>query len=102
MDVKNYARYFRDQKGSTFQEIIKTEDWVDGHHYISIDLPFISDREYYFRFNWWLFHESDLTQSFIGILKKGENKLPYSKSNDSRDSMIIDYAVLAHGMLKRR
>ena len=93
MDVKNYARYFRDQKGSTFQEIMKTEDWVDGHHYISIDLPFISDREYYFRVQSGGYFTSDSNSIVHWYLKKYENKLPYSKSNDSRGSMIIDYGA---------
>ena len=93
MDVKNYARYFGNQEGSFFQEIMKTDDWVDGHHYILINIPLMSDREYFFRVESGGYSASDSNSIVHWYIKQDANKSKYLSGNESRSSIIIDYGA---------
>ena len=49
MDVKNYKNYFKGSDGLVFKEIMRKESWVDGYSVIPVEIPFVKNREYYFR-----------------------------------------------------
>jgi len=49
MDVKNYGQYFRSAGEFVFNEVKKFSGVVEGYHLLPVDLPFMKDREYFFR-----------------------------------------------------
>ena len=49
MDIKNYGSYFKSSKSLNFSEVRREKNSVEGHHYIPVNIPFIKNREYYFR-----------------------------------------------------
>ena len=85
MDIKNYDTYFSNSETSNFKEIYRKNNWgdnqlvevVDGYHFIPVAVPFIKDREYYFRIqedgfstedsssiiHWYLVRKNDNTKS---------------------------------------
>lgn len=49
MDIKNYNNYFINSKKLYFQVINRDSNSIDGYQFISVPIPFIKDREYFFR-----------------------------------------------------
>ena len=49
MDIKNYNNYFINSKKLYFQVINRNSNSIDGYQFISVPIPFIKDREYFFR-----------------------------------------------------
>ena len=49
MDIKNYNNYFISSKKLYFQVINSDFNSIDGYQFISVPIPFIKDREYFFR-----------------------------------------------------
>ena len=49
MDVKNYGQYFPSAGEFVFNEVKKFSGVVEGYHLLPVDLPFMKDREYFFR-----------------------------------------------------
>ena len=49
MDVKNYGQYFNSAGEFVFSEVRRYSGAVEGYHLLPVDLPFMKDREYFFR-----------------------------------------------------
>ena len=49
MDVKNYGQYFSSAGEFVFSEVRRYSGAVEGYHFLPVDLPFMKDREYFFR-----------------------------------------------------
>ena len=49
MDIKNYNIHFINSKKLFFQVINRYVNMVDGYQFISVPIPFIKDREHFFR-----------------------------------------------------
>ena len=49
MDVKNYGQYFNSAGEFIFNEVRRNSGVVEGYHLLPVDLPFMKDREYFFR-----------------------------------------------------
>lgn len=49
MDIKNYKNYFNSSASLNFSEVNRRENSVEGHHFIPVNIPFMRNREYYFR-----------------------------------------------------
>ena len=49
MDVKNYGQYFNSAGEFIFNEVRRNSGAVEGYHLLPVDLPFMKDREYFFR-----------------------------------------------------
>ena len=81
MDVNNYNIYFNNPGLSNFKELDRSISWVDGYHFIQVAIPFIKDREYYFRIHrdgysindtssivhWYLLNEIDSSYKKINM-----------------------------------
>ena len=49
MDVKNYGQYFNSAGEFGFSEVRRYSGAVEGYHLLPVNLPFMQDREYFFR-----------------------------------------------------
>ncbi|MFL2982780.1 MAG: hypothetical protein ACJZ12_00130 [Candidatus Neomarinimicrobiota bacterium] len=90
MDVRNYDEYFNKNQSFVFRQLNKGHDWVEGHHYLPINIPLIKDREYFFRVHSNGYSLVDTTSIVHWYLtKSAENK----GAELNRDTIYLDYGA---------
>lgn len=93
MDVDNYDAFFNSTKSFESIEINRNEKWKDCYNFLPVALPFIKDREYYFRIHPFGIYENDNLSLVHWYLIK-ENELRKNKFRDTkRDAVYLDYGA---------
>lgn len=93
MDVKSYGQYFKSSGSFTFKEIERESNWVKGYHLLPIDLPFMKDREYFFRVHAKRYDLHDKTSIVHWYLIKNEPSDEQMVQNISKDAIKLDYGA---------
>jgi hypothetical protein len=92
MDIKNYKNYFNSPASFNFSEVNRRTDLVEGHHFIAVNIPFMKNREYFFRMHP-TSHQSESSNTFLHWYLIGENSI----ARDKIDSFSEDTIYLRIG-----
>ncbi len=91
MDVKNYGQYFRSAGEFVFNEVKKFRGVVEGYHLLPVDLPFMKDREYFFRVHTGGYNIEDNVSIVHWYLIDKPEKV--QTQNTSKDAIYLDYGA---------
>ena len=91
MDVKNYGQYFNSAGEFVFSEVRRYSGAVEGYHLLPVDLPFIKDREYFFRVHAGGYNiEDNISIVHWYLIDKPEK---VQTKNTSKDAIYLDYGA---------
>ena len=91
MDVKNYGQYFNSAGEFVFNEVKKFSGVVEGYHHLPVDLPFMKDREYFFRVHAGGYNMEDNVSIVHWYLIDKPEKV--QTQNTSKDAIYLDYGA---------
>ena len=91
MDVKNYGQYFRSAGEFVFNEVKKFSGVVEGYHLLPVDLPFMKDREYFFRVHSGGYDKEDNVSIVHWYLIDEPEKV--QTQNTSKDAIYLNYGA---------
>ena len=91
MDVKNYGQYFRSAGEFVFNEVKKFSGVVEGYHLLPVDLPFMKDREYFFRVHSGGYNKEDNVSIVHWYLIDEPEKV--QTQNTSKDAIYLNYGA---------
>ena len=91
MDVKNYGQYFRSAGEFVFNEVKKFSGVVEGYHLLPVDLPFMKDREYFFRVHSGGYDKEDNVSIVHWYLIDEPEKV--QMQNTSKDAIYLNYGA---------
>ena len=91
MDVKNYGQYFRSAGEFVFNEVKKLSGVVEGYHLLPVDLPFMKDREYFFRVHSGGYDKEDNVSIVHWYLIDEPEKV--QTQNTSKDAIYLNYGA---------
>ena len=91
MDVKNYGQYFKSAGDFTFREVARYDGSVEGYHLLPVNLPFMKDREYFFKVHTSGYELEDNVSIVHWYLIDDPEKV--QMQNISKDAIYIDYGA---------
>ena len=91
MDVKNYGQYFNSAGEFVFSEVRRYSGAVEGYHLLPVDLPFMKDREYFFRVHTGGYDIEDNFSIVHWYLIDKPEKV--QTQNTSNDAIYLDYGA---------
>ena len=91
MDVKNYGQYFSSAGEFVFNEVKKFSGVVEGYHLLPVDLPFMKDREYFFRVHAGGYNIEDSVSIVHWYLIDKPEKV--QTQNTSKDAIYLNYGA---------
>ena len=91
MDVKNYGQYFRSAGEFVFNEVKKFSGVVEGYHLLPVDLPFMKDREYFFRVHSGGYDKEDNVSIVHWYLIDEQEKV--QTQNTSKGAIYLNYGA---------
>ena len=91
MDVKNYGQYFSSAGEFVFNEVKKLSGVVEGYHLLPVDLPFMKDREYFFRVHSGGYDKEDNVSIVHWYLIDEPEKV--QTQNTSKDAIYLNYGA---------
>ena len=91
MDVKNYGQYFNSAGDFVFSEVRRYSGAVEGYHLLPVDLPFMKDREYFFRVHTGGYDIEDNISIVHWYLIDEPEKV--QTQNISKDAIYLDYGA---------
>ena len=91
MDVKNYGQYFNSAGEFVFSEVRRYNGAVEGYHLLPVDLPFMKDREYFFRVHTGGYDIEDNISIVHWYLIDEPEKV--QTQNISKDAIYLDYGA---------
>ena len=91
MDVKNYGQYFSSAGEFVFNEVKKFSGVVEGYHLLPVDLPFMKDREYFFRVHTGGYNMEDDASIVHWYLIDGPEKVQIQ--NTTKDAIYLNYGA---------
>ena len=91
MDVKNYGQYFNSAGEFVFSEVRRYSGAVEGYHLLPVDLPFMKDREYFFRVHTGGYNIEDNVSIVHWYLIDKPEKV--QTQNTSKDAIYLDYGA---------
>ena len=91
MDVNNYGQYFNSAGEFVFNEVRKFSGVVEGYHLLPVDLPFMKDREYFFRVHSGGYNIDDNVSIVHWYLIDEPEKV--QTQNTSKDAIYLNYGA---------
>ena len=91
MDVKNYGQYFNSAGEFIFNEVRRNSGAVEGYHLLPVHLPFMKDREYFFRVHSGGYDKEDNVSIVHWYLIDEPEKV--QTQNTSKDAIYLDYGA---------
>ena len=91
MDVKNYGQYFNSAGEFGFSEVRRYSGAVEGYHLLPVDIPFMQDREYFFRVHAGGYDVEDNVSIVHWYLIDKPEKV--QTQNTSKDAIYLDYGA---------
>ena len=91
MDVNNYGQYFNSAGDFVFNEVRKFSGVVEGYHLLPVDLPFMKDREYFFRVHSGGYNIDDNVSIVHWYLIDEPEKV--QTQNTSKDAIYLNYGA---------
>ena len=91
MDVKNYGQYFSSAGEFIFNEVRRNSGVVEGYHLLPVDLPFMKDREYFFRVHAGGYNMEDDASIVHWYLIDGPEKVQIQ--NTTKDAIYLNYGA---------
>jgi hypothetical protein len=91
MDVKNYGQYFNSAGEFIFSEVGRYSGAVEGYHLLPVNLPFMKDREYFFRVHTGGYNMEDNVSIVHWYLIEKPEKV--QMQNTSNDAIYLDYGA---------
>ena len=91
MDVKNYGQYFNSAGEFIFNEVRRNSGVVEGYHLLPVDLPFMKDREYFFRVHSGGYDKEDSVSIVHWYLIDEPEKV--QTQNNSKDAIYLNYGA---------
>ena len=91
MDVKNYGQDFNSAGEFVFSEVRRYSGAVEGYHLLPVDLPFMKDREYFFRVHSGGYDKEDNVSIVHWYLIDEPEKV--QTQNISKDAIYLDYGA---------
>ena len=91
MDVKNYGQYFNSAGEFIFNEVRRYSGAVEGYHLLPVDLPFMKDREYFFRVHSGGYDKEDNVSIVHWYLIDEPEKVQIQ--NTTKDAIYLNYGA---------